>query len=87
MTTATAGLAMSPVIDPIRWPGLTARRAKLRRVVEGALARRIFLSAVKRLPVRVQLGQGSIVGGGAGVPDAPLMVIGRPDSFFEAVGV
>lgn len=86
MTTATAGLAMSPAIDPARWPGLTARRAKARRVVEGALARRIFMSAVKRLPVRVQIGRESIVGGAATDPNAPLMVLERPDAFFEAVG-
>ena len=86
MTTAIAGLATRPVIDPVRWPGLTARRARVRRVVEGTLARRIFLSAVKRLPVRVQLGREAIVGGAATDPNAPLMVLERPDAFFEAVG-
>ena len=86
MTTATAGLTMRPVIDPVRWPGLTDRRAKVRRVVEGTLARRIFLSAAKRLPVRVQLGREAIVGGAATDPTAPLMILDRPDAFFEAVG-
>lgn len=86
MTTATAGLSTSPVIDPIRWPGLTARRAKVRRSVESAIARRLFLSAVHRLPVRVQVGRDVVVGGGVGDPTAPLMVIERPEAFYAAVG-
>jgi cyclopropane-fatty-acyl-phospholipid synthase len=86
VTTATAGLSTRPVIDASRWPDLTARRAKARRAVEGAVARRIFLSVVRRLPVRVQLGREAIVGGAATDTTAPLMVIERPDSFFAALG-
>ncbi len=86
MTTATAGLATSPAIDPTRWPDLTARRAKVRRAVEGAVARRLFLSVVRRLPVRVQVGREAIVGGAITDPQAPLMVIERPDAFFAALG-
>lgn len=86
MTTATAGLCTRPAIDASRWPDLTARRAKVRRAVEGAVARRIFLSVTRRLPVRVQLGREAIVGGAATDPGAPLMVIERPDSFFAALG-
>jgi cyclopropane-fatty-acyl-phospholipid synthase len=86
VTTATAGLSMRPAIDASRWPDLTARRARARRAVEGAVARRIFLSAARRLPVRIQLGRGSIVGGAAVDPQAPLMVIDRPDAFFAALG-
>ena len=86
MTTATAGLSTRPAIDASRWPDLTARRAKARRAIEGAVARRIFLSVAKRLPVRIQLGREAIVGGAATDPAAPLMVIERPDSFFAALG-
>ncbi|SDO63073.1 cyclopropane-fatty-acyl-phospholipid synthase [Pedococcus dokdonensis] len=86
MTTATAGLSTRPVIDAGRWPDLTARRAKVRRAVEGAIARRIFLSVARRLPVRIQLGREAIVGGAATDPTAPLMVIERPESFFAALG-
>jgi len=86
VTTATAGLSTSPVIDPTRWPDLTARRARARRAIEGAVARRIFLSVVRRLPVRVQVGREAVVGGGIGDPAAPLMLIERPDAFFAALG-
>ncbi|WP_241668346.1 SAM-dependent methyltransferase [Pedococcus bigeumensis] len=86
MTTATVGLSMQPAIDASRWPDLTARRAKVRQAVEGAVARRIFLSAARRLPVRIQLGREAIVGGAAVDPQAPLMVIDRPDSFFATLG-
>ena len=86
MTTTTAGLSMRPAIDSTLWPDLTARRARVRRAVEGAVARRIFLSATRRLPVRIQLGREAIVGGAAVDPHAPLMVIDRPDAFFAAVG-
>ncbi len=86
MTTATVGLSMRPPIDASRWPDLTARRAKVRQAVEGAVARRIFLSAARRLPVRIQLGREAIVGGAAVDPQAPLMVIDRPDAFFATLG-
>lgn len=86
MTTATAGLSTRPAIDASRWPDLTARRAKVRQAVEGAVARRIFLSAARRLPVRIQLGREAIVGGAATDPQAPLMVLDRPDAFFAALG-
>jgi cyclopropane-fatty-acyl-phospholipid synthase len=86
VTTATAGLSTRPAIDASRWPDLTARRAKLRQAVEGAVARKIFLSVARRLPVRIQLGREAIVGGAATDPTAPLMVIERPESFFAALG-
>ena len=86
MTTATVGLSTRPAIDATRWPDLTARRAKVRRAVEGAVARRIFLAATRRLPVRIQLGREAIVGGAATDTTAPLMVIERPDAFFAALG-
>jgi cyclopropane-fatty-acyl-phospholipid synthase len=86
VTTAIAGLSARPAIDATRWPDLTARRAKVRRAVEGAVARKIFLSVARRLPVRVQLGREAIVGGAATDPTAPLMVIERPESFFAALG-
>jgi cyclopropane-fatty-acyl-phospholipid synthase len=86
VTTATAGLSTRPAIDASRWPDLTARRAKARRAIEGAVARRIFLSVARRLPVRIQLGREAIVGGAATDPSAPLMVIERPESFFAALG-
>ena len=84
MTTATAGLTTHPAIDPIRWPDLTAGRARARRAIEAGVARQIFTSAASRLPVRVELAGRAVIGGGdAG---SPLMTIHRPHEFFSAVG-
>jgi cyclopropane-fatty-acyl-phospholipid synthase len=88
--TTAAHLSTRPVIDPSRWPDLAASRRRVRRTVQARVARRLFLSAVGRLPVRVQLGSrpaaGAVVGGAAADPAAPLMVVHQPDAFFAALG-
>jgi cyclopropane-fatty-acyl-phospholipid synthase len=83
---AIAGFPTRPDIDASRWPDLTARRTKARRSLEAAVARRVFLSVARRLPVRIQLGREAIVGGAAVDPRAPLMVLERPERFFAALG-
>lgn len=85
MTTATAGLTAHPSVDPQRWPDLAASRARVRRGVEARVARRLFQGVVRRLPVRVEV-EGRLLGGGAQDPDAPVMMIRRPDAFFHALG-
>ncbi len=57
-----------PAIDPARWPGRPARRAKVRRAVEGAVyaAAASSSSAVRRLPVRVAAARREAIVGGAG---------------------
>jgi len=84
--TLAARLTTRPTIDPLRWPDLATRRAALRRTVEAAVARRIFLSAVRRLPVRVQIGADRVVGGGMADAEAARMVVDRPEAFFAALG-
>ena len=54
-----------------------------RKPVHAAIARRLFLAAARRLPVRVQLPDGSMIGGGG--PADPVMVIHR-DAFFRRAG-
>ena len=93
--TLAAPLPTRPAVDPLRWPDLTAHRAargiaargaSVRGALETAVARRIFLSAIERLPVRIQMGDARVVGGAAGDPDAPLMVLDRPAPVFAAQG-
>jgi cyclopropane-fatty-acyl-phospholipid synthase len=86
----TDALASRPVIDPTRWPDLAASRRRVRRSLQAKIAGSLFRSVVGRLPVRVQLGpdpdSAALIGGGAGVTDAPLMVLHHPDAFFSALG-
>ena len=86
MSTATPALAARPVIDPTRWPDLAASRTRARRWVERSVARQLFRSVTSRLPVRVELDDGSSMGGAADDPAAPVMRLHRPDAFFEALG-
>lgn len=71
-------------LDLTRWPDLRPARANVRGRVERGLARAIFLGAVRRLKVRVELPDGRAVG--AGGPGAPTMVLRRPEAFFQRVG-
>ncbi|SOD74054.1 cyclopropane-fatty-acyl-phospholipid synthase [Jatrophihabitans sp. GAS493] len=68
-------------IDPQLWPDVaTVPHARLR----AAVARRLFVHAVNRLPLRVVEASGRAYGGG-GSRD-PLMTLIRPDAFFSRVG-
>jgi cyclopropane-fatty-acyl-phospholipid synthase len=68
-------------IDPERWPDVaTVPNAPVR----AAIARRIFRSAVARLPLRVVEPGGHTYGGGSGVD--PLLRLVRPGSFFHRLG-
>jgi cyclopropane-fatty-acyl-phospholipid synthase len=46
----------------------------------------VFRSVTSRLPVRVELPDGSLMGGAALDPSAPVMWLHHPDAFFEALG-
>jgi cyclopropane-fatty-acyl-phospholipid synthase len=54
--------------------------------VQRLAARRLFRSATSRLPVRIELPDGSCVGGAKHDPTAPVMRLHHPDRFFEAIG-
>ncbi len=73
--------AAVPVPDAERWPGLaTAPRA----TVQAPVARGIAARALRRLPVRMRFPDGSHWG--AGGPDAPTMLLVRPDAVFARLG-
>lgn len=60
------------------WPGVgTVPPSRLR----GALARRLFLHAVRRLPLTVELPGGRRLGAGG-----PVMRLRRPEAFYRRVG-
>ncbi|MEP7204278.1 MAG: class I SAM-dependent methyltransferase, partial [Ilumatobacteraceae bacterium] len=52
--------------------------------IKAAIARRIFASAVARLPLRIDFSDGTRIG--AGGDNDPLMVIHRPREFFARLG-
>ncbi|WP_151084001.1 SAM-dependent methyltransferase [Nocardioides cynanchi] len=67
-----------PAID--QWPDLAAVPRGLRTTVSAAVARRIFLAGVRRLPVTVHLGDETLGTGG------PAMTVHRPEEFFARLG-
>ncbi len=73
--------AAEPAIDPQRWPGI-ARVPD--RPLRAAIARRIFFTVIRRLPLRVALPDGTVAGGG--VRTDPLMQLRRPQTFYRRLG-
>jgi cyclopropane-fatty-acyl-phospholipid synthase len=74
------------------WPGLDTVPTGPRAAVSAKVARRLFLAAVRRLPVTVvvstgsttgDLGDGHVATYGRG---GPVMTVRRPDEFFARVG-
>ncbi|MFL6125147.1 MAG: cyclopropane-fatty-acyl-phospholipid synthase, partial [Actinophytocola sp.] len=63
------------------WPGLATPPDSPFRA---AVARRLFLHAVRRLPIAVELPDGRRFGGGG--PDAPVMRLVEPANFFHRLG-
>jgi cyclopropane-fatty-acyl-phospholipid synthase len=68
-------------IDPTRWPDVASARGSAPRA---EVARLLFRAALTRLPIRVRLSDGRMIG--AGGPDAPLMMVHNPAAFFTRVG-
>jgi cyclopropane-fatty-acyl-phospholipid synthase len=69
------------VIDPDRWPDVAAVRGSAAR---GQVARVLFGAAVARLPVRVRLPDGRLLGAGSAA--APVMAVHNPAAFFTRLG-
>ena len=65
---------------PGAWPGLDAVPGGPRTAVSAAVARRLFLSALTRLPVAVSV-EGRVIGTGG-----PTMTVHRPDEVFARLG-
>ncbi len=64
-----------------RWPGLADPPFSPGRA---AVAKILFRAAVRDLPVQVEFPDGRVLG--AGGPDAPRMLLVRPESFFHRLG-
>ena len=64
-----------------RWPDVAVAAGS---PVRAAVARALFTAAVARLPLRVKLPGGRLLG--AGAPAAPVMVLRRPWEFFRRFG-
>ncbi len=77
----TSTVSTPTPVDAERWPDV-ARVPD--RPVRAAVARRLTRRAVRRLPIRVLLPDGTDWGGGHG--DDPALHLVRPDAFFQRVG-
>jgi Mycolic acid cyclopropane synthetase len=64
-----------------RWPDVALTAGSPARA---AVARALFTAAAARLPLRVKLPDGRLLG--AGAPSAPVMILHRPREFFRRVG-
>ena len=73
----TAGL---PPIDAGRWPDVVRVP---RRPFRAAIARRLFVRAMSRLPLRVEMADGSVLGSD---PNGPLLVVHDPAALYARVG-
>jgi cyclopropane-fatty-acyl-phospholipid synthase len=73
----TAGL---PPIDATRWPDVVRVP---RRPFRAAVARRLFVRAMSRLPLRVEMADGAVLGAD---PNGPLLVVHDPAALYARVG-
>lgn len=79
------GVPAAPAtIDPALWPGVAQPPSGLKADVAGKAAGLMFRGAVKRLPLRVEYPDGSVLGMGG--PDAPVMTMLRPAAFEARIG-
>ena len=69
------------LVDASRWPDVAALPVQNHRSV---IARQLFTSGVTRLPIRVEMPGGKPLG--SQDPDAAVMQLVRPGSFFRRVG-
>lgn len=73
-------------IDRAQWPDLVRSPSALKRRVHARVAKRLFLSIVPRLSVRVEMPDGTVRGGSKNDPTAPVMQLVRPDRFYTRLG-
>ena len=81
MTSISTRQAASQTIDAGRWPDVATAAG---RPVRAAIAHALFNAGVAKLPLRVRLPDGRLIG--AGGPADPVMVLHRPREFFRRVG-
>ena len=80
-STSTQTTAAPWTVDADRWPDVAVAAGSRARA---AIARAVFTTAAARLPLRVKLPDGRLVGTGG--PAAPVMVLRRPREFFRRFG-
>ena len=81
MTAISTRPAPPPTVDADRWPDVAKAAGSPLRA---AVARALFTRAVARLPLRVRLPDGRLLG--AGAPGSPVMILHRPAAFFRRFG-
>ena len=82
--TATGVPASPATIDPDLWPEVAQPPSGAKAAVAGKAAGLLFKGAVKRLPLRVEYPNGTVLGTGG--PDAPVMTMVRPEAFEARIG-
>ena len=80
-STSTQTIAAPWTVDADQWPDVAVAAGSRARA---AIARAVFTTAAARLPLRVKLPDGRLVGTGG--PAAPVMVLRRPREFFRRFG-
>jgi len=86
MSTLTPQQFPRPQVDMSRWPDLVRLPSGVKRRVHARVADRLFRQVVQRLAIRVEYADGTVRGGAADVPGAPVMVLHRPDAFLSRLG-
>jgi cyclopropane-fatty-acyl-phospholipid synthase len=71
-------------IDAEVWPGVARPPAGVKALVAGRAADSLFRAAVRRLPLRVEYPDGTVLGTGGA--DAPVMTMARPEDFAVRIG-
>ncbi|MFC9353102.1 class I SAM-dependent methyltransferase [Arthrobacter sp. NPDC057013] len=71
-------------IDAEVWPGVARPPAGIKAQVAGRAAGSLFRAAVRRLPLRIEYPDGTVLGTGDGA--APVMTMVRPEDFAVRIG-
>ncbi|MGV8873696.1 MAG: class I SAM-dependent methyltransferase [Rhodococcus sp. (in: high G+C Gram-positive bacteria)] len=79
-----SAIAPRPTVDPRVWPQIARVPGGVKVAAAAPVAGFLFRRAVERLPVRVAMPDGQVIG--AGSADAPLMTVYRPHDFAARVG-
>ena len=76
----------SVTIDPIRWPDVAYIPGSVKAVAAQRITQFLFFRAVQRLPIRVNLPGGRVIGGAADETGAPEMTVHQLRPFLRRLG-